>query len=104
LHPLCFHFASCFVVEIASTCWWLIIITCWFASTKPPMESAKVHKIPGAYNTSCMSLKIGLLWHHRWCSRCNLKYNESTCDWRHMSVSGDILLPLELHISDVHCD
>jgi hypothetical protein len=27
----CFLFASCFVLEIASTCWWLII-TCWFAT------------------------------------------------------------------------
>jgi hypothetical protein len=38
-------------------------------------------------------LKIGMQWHHRWCSRCNLKHKGWTCDQDHM-------LWLKTHICD----
>jgi hypothetical protein len=62
-------------------------------------------------------LKIGMLWHHRWCTRCNLKYKGSTCnwdgmlwldthlcDWSHTYATRDALMQLASHIGDVLCD
>ena len=72
---------------------------------------------PTDWPLSRAMLKIGMLCHHRWCSRCNLKYKGSTCDQDHMLwlqmhicdwtctyVTRDAHLWLELHIGDVICD
>jgi hypothetical protein len=62
-------------------------------------------------------LKNSMLWHHRWCSGCNLKHKGSACDqdhmlwlqthlcdYRHTYVTRDTLMQLDFHIGDVICD
>ena len=59
-------------------------------------------------------LKIGMLWHHRWCSRRNLQHKGSTCDqdhilwlethscdWSHTCATADSLMQPVSHIGNV---
>jgi hypothetical protein len=81
----------------------------WFSQQKCPYRSSFDSQVSSCLSDLCdtakkdegnrkvsLLLRIGMLQHHRWCSRCNLKHKGSTCD-------QDLMLWLQTHICDWRC-
>jgi hypothetical protein len=69
----------------------MILVTCW------DCWSLVLDIAPGAL------LKIVMLWHHRWCSRCNSKHKGSTCDQDHIFVTINTLMWPDTYLCDWCC-
>jgi hypothetical protein len=61
---------------------------------------AYAYRIAKLLSNRCVMLTIGMLWHHKWCSRCNLKHKGSICDRDQMLWLQTHHLWLGTHICD----